>query len=168
VHTIRVPVQSAARFRKVQKVRAMLREELRREPDIAEVAEAANLSERTVTGVSRVETFVFSIHDPIPQSAEREFSEIIPDIAAVTPDAGVADEETMQRMLELVERLPHPQRMILTLRFGLLGERPHTLEEVSNAFGRSRERVRQIQKQALSRLRAMLDEKPVPGPIAVN
>jgi RNA polymerase primary sigma factor len=66
-------------------------------------------------------------------------------------------------MLEQVERLGDREQTILKLRFGLGGERPRTLEEVSQTIGRTRERIRQIQNQALEKLRAMLDEDGMPA-----
>ena len=61
-------------------------------------------------------------------------------------------------MLAFVERLDQRERTILTLRFGLNGERPHTLEEVSRVIHRTRERIRQIQNSTLAKLQAMLAE----------
>ena len=71
------------------------------------------------------------------------------------------DEETLRHMLQLTSRLDNREQSILRLRFGLNGERPRTLEEVSQHIGRTRERVRQIQNQALEKLRAMIEEDGV-------
>ena len=79
--------------------------------------------------------------------------------ARVHPDEIVQDDETLRHMLELVDRLEDREQRILKLRFGLGGERPHTLEEVSRIIGRTRERIRQIQNQALEKLRQMLEEE---------
>ena len=62
-------------------------------------------------------------------------------------------------MNKLVKQLPERERVILKLRFGLDGEKPKTLEEVSRSIGRTRERVRQIQNQALETLRAAIEEQ---------
>jgi RNA polymerase primary sigma factor len=69
-------------------------------------------------------------------------------------------------MVDLVERLDEREKAILRLRFGLNGERPRTLEEVSQTIGRTRERVRQIQNQALEKLRTMLEEEGMQSAVA--
>ncbi len=155
--TIRIPVQSATKISKIQNARTKMREELGREPTNAEIAEVVNLTERTVSGLRLGKTTTISLHDPIQQGEEGEFRDIIPDDSATSPDEIVQDDETLFHMLELVSRLEDRERNILQLRFGLDGERPHTLEEVSRIIGRTRERIRQIQNQALDKLRLMID-----------
>ncbi len=157
--TIRIPVQSATKISKIQNARTRLREELGREPTNAEIAVAVNLTERTVSGLRLGKTTTISLHDPIQQGEEGEFRDIIPDDSTTAPDEIVQDDETLRHMLELVDRLEDREQRILKLRFGLGGERPHTLEEVSRIIGRTRERIRQIQNQALEKLRQMLEEE---------
>jgi len=165
--TIRIPVQSATKISKIQNARTKLREELGREPTNAEIAEAVNLTERTVSGLRLGKTTTISLHDPIQQGEEGEFRDIIPDDSTTAPDEIVQDDETLRHMLELVDRLDDRERKILKLRFGLNGERAHTLEEVSRIIGRTRERIRQIQNQALEKLRLMLEEEaPEPAPVS--
>ncbi|HPY90173.1 MAG TPA: sigma factor-like helix-turn-helix DNA-binding protein, partial [Lentisphaeria bacterium] len=103
-------------------------------------------------------TSTISLHDPIQHGEDGEFRDIIPDEKTSAPDELIQDEETLSHMLMLTDRLEERERTILTLRFGLNGDRPKTLEEVSQAIGRTRERVRQIQNQALDKLRSMLEE----------
>ncbi len=155
--TIRIPVQSATKISKIQNARTKLREELGREPTNAEIAETVNLTARTVSGLRLGKTTTISLHDPIQQGEEGEFRDIIPDDSTTSPDEIVQDDETLHHMLELVSRLDERERSILQLRFGLDGERPHTLEEVSRIIGRTRERIRQIQNQALEKLRLMIE-----------
>ena len=69
------------------------------------------------------------------------------------------DDKTLSRMNQLVALLGQRERDILNLRFGLQGGKPQTLEEVSRAIGRTRERVRQIQNQALDKLKVLLNEE---------
>jgi RNA polymerase primary sigma factor len=156
--TIRIPVQSASKISKIQAARTKLTEELGREPTDKEIAKEVNLTERTVTGLRLGKTTTISLHDPIQHGEDGEFRDIIPDEKTVSPDEIVQDEETLKHMLSLTDRLDERERTILNLRFGLNGERPRTLEEVSQTIGRTRERVRQIQNQALEKLRLMLEE----------
>ena len=154
--TIRIPVQSAGKINKIKSVRMKLTEELGREPTDAEIAEHLDFSERTVAGLRLADLRTFSLHDPIQQGEEGEFQDIIPDRHAMTPDQILGDVESVFRLMDLLEKLEERERRILEMRFGLRGNRPLTLEEVSQEIGRTRERVRQIQNQALSKLKQLL------------
>ena len=156
--TIRIPVQSASKICKIQAAKAKLMEQLGREPTDKEIADEVKLTERTVTGLRLGKTTTISLHDPIQHGKDGEFRDIIPDDKSTAPDEVVQDEETLSHMLVLTEKLDERERRILELRFGLNGERPKTLEEVSQSIGRTRERVRQIQNQALEKLKSMLEE----------
>jgi RNA polymerase primary sigma factor len=164
--TIRIPVQSASKISKIQGSRTKLLEKMGREPTDKEIAEDINLTERTVTGLRLGKTTTISLHDPIQHGEDGEFRDIIPDDKTVAPDTIIQDEETLTHMLNLVSRLDERERTILQLRFGLNGERARTLEEVSQTIGRTRERVRQIQNQALEKLRCMLDEEGIETEVA--
>ncbi len=157
--TVRIPIQSATKISKIHNARIKLREKLNREPENSEIAEEVQLTERTVSQLGRVSTTTFSLHDPIQQGEEGEFHDILPDPSTPTPDNVVQEDETMRRMMHLVQFLDERERGILTLRYGLNGERPHTLEEVSRIIGPTRERIRQLQHQAVRKLRLMLDEE---------
>ena len=160
---IRIPVQSAGKINKIKSVKMKLTEKLGREPTDDEIADHLGFSERTVTGLRLADLRTFSLHDPIQQGEEGEFQDIIPDRGAMTPDRILGDEESVHRLLSLLSELDERERLILQLRFGLDGKRPKTLEEVSQEIRRTRERVRQIQNQALAKLRAMLaDESGYP------
>jgi len=164
--TIRIPVQSASKISKIQAARTKLTEKLGRDPTDKEIAKEVNLTERTVTGLRLGKTTTISLHDPIQHGEDGEFRDIIPDEKTTSPDEIVQDEETLRHMVRLIDRLDERERTILNLRFGLNGERPRTLEEVSQTIGRTRERVRQIQNQALEKLRFLLEEDGVEPEIA--
>ena len=157
--TIRIPVQSAGKINKIKSVRMKLTEELGREPTDGEIAEHLDFSERTVAGLRLADLRTFSLHDPIQQGEEGEFQDIIPDRRAMTPDQILGDVESVKRLLTLLDELEDRERLILKMRFGLDGYRARTLEEVSQAIGRTRERVRQIQNQALVKLRTLLADE---------
>ncbi|MCK4983682.1 MAG: sigma-70 family RNA polymerase sigma factor, partial [Victivallaceae bacterium] len=157
--TIRIPVQSAGKINKIKSVRMKLAEELGREPTDAEIAKHLDFSERTVAGLRLADLRTFSLHDPIQQGEDGEFQDIIPDRRAMTPDQILGDVESVDRLLDLLEDLDGRERLILQMRFGLDGSRARTLEEVSQQIGRTRERVRQIQNQALTKLKGMLADE---------
>lgn len=157
--TIRIPVQSASKIGKIQNAKAKLTQTLGREPTDKEIATEINLTERTVTGLRQGKASTISLFDPIQNGAEGEFKDIVPDDKTIAPNDIIQDDETLQLMMKMVAKLPERERVILKLRFGLDGGKPKTLEEVSHAIGRTRERVRQIQNQALERLRAAIEEQ---------
>ena len=157
--TIRIPVQSASKIGKIQNAKAKLTQTLGREPTDKEIATEINLTERTVTGLRQGKASTISLFDPIQNGAEGEFKDIIPDDKTIAPNDIIQDDETLQLMMKMVAKLPERERVILKLRFGLDGGKPKTLEEVSHAIGRTRERVRQIQNRALERLRAAIEEQ---------
>ncbi|NLK83112.1 MAG: RNA polymerase sigma factor RpoD/SigA [Lentisphaerae bacterium] len=157
--TIRIPVQSASKINRIKSVRMKLAEEMGREPTDAEIAGHLDYSERTVAGLRLAELRTFSLHDPIQQGEDGEFQDIIPDRGATTPDQIMADVESLKRLKVLIEELDEREKVILKMRFGLGSARPKTLEEVSKEIGRTRERVRQIQNQALTKLKMMLADE---------
>jgi len=156
---IRIPVQSAGKINKIKSIRTKLAEKLGREPTDAEIAKDLDFSERTVAGLRLADLRTFSLHDPIQQGEDGEFQDIIPDRGAQTPDRILSDVESVGRLVDLLSELDERERMILKMRFGLDGNRPKTLEEVSQTIGRTRERVRQIQNQALTKLRELLQDE---------
>ena len=157
--TIRIPVQSAGKINKIKSVRMKLAEELGRDPTDAEIAVHLDFSERTVAGLRLADLRTFSLHDPIQQGEDGEFQDIIPDRRAMTPDQILGDVESVDRLMDLLEELDEREKMILKMRFGLDGSKSRTLEEVSQEIGRTRERVRQIQNQALTKLKCMLADE---------
>ncbi len=157
--TIRIPVQSAGKINKIKNAKLKLAEKLSREPSDAEIAEFLEFSERTVSGLKLADLKTFSLHDPIQQGEDGEFQDIIPDRSATMPDRILGDRESIARLNSLLTNLDDREKRILRMRFGLDGNRPKTLEEVSQEIGRTRERVRQIQNQALTKLRNMLADE---------
>ena len=156
---IRIPVQSAGKINKIKSIRSKLTEKLGREPTDAEIAKDLDFSERTVAGLRLADLRTFSLHDPIQQGEDGEFQDIIPDRGAQTPDRILSDVESVKRLVDLLSELDKREQMILNMRFGLDGTPPKTLEDVSRTIGRTRERVRQIQNQALTKLRELLQDE---------
>ena len=157
--TIRIPVQSAGKINKIKSVKMKLAEQLGRDPTDSEIAEHLDFSERTVSGLRLADLHTFSLQDSIQQGEEGEFQDIIPDRQATTPDQILGDVESVHRLMDLLTKLEDRERKILEMRFGLGGNKALTLEEVSQKIGRTRERVRQIQNQALAKLKTLLADE---------
>jgi len=157
--TIRIPVQSAGKINKIRVARGHLIDNLGREPSDAEIADHLAFSERTVAGLRLADMKSLSLQEPIQDGENGEFGEIIPDTSAPTPDEVLGRVESIERLRTLISGLDERERLILSMRFGLSDENPRTLEEVSQLIGRTRERVRQIQNQAMSRLKELIESE---------
>ena len=161
---IRIPVQSAGKIGKIKLAILKLTQQLGRAPTDAELAAALDLSERTVAALRLSELKTISLQAPIKQGEEGSFEDLISDRNAMEPDRIIGDEETVKRLFSLLSELDERERVILGLRFGLDGKPPRTLDEISHMVKRTRERVRQLQNQALAKLRVKLaDEAEVIG-----
>ena len=156
---IRIPVQSAGKINKIKLANMKLTEQLGRAPTDNELADNLALSERTVAALRLSDLKTISLHAPIQQGEDGSFEDVISDRNAMMPDRIVGDEESVQRLFSLLGELDARERQIIQLRFGLDGRRPKTLEEVSQMIHRTRERVRQLQNQALAKLRAKLADE---------
>ena len=156
---IRIPVQSAGKINKIKLANMKLTEQLGRAPTDNELADNLSLSERTVATLRLSDLKTISLHAPIQQGEDGSFEDVISDRNAMMPDRIVGDEESVQRLFALLSELDVRERQIIQLRFGLDGRRPKTLEEVSQMIHRTRERVRQLQNQALAKLRAKLADE---------
>lgn len=151
--TIRVPVQSASRMAKIRKARLTLTAELGRTPTDVEIARELDMSPRAVSSLMLSDLQTVSIHAPLKEGEVGEIQDYIPDRNTVTPDKAMYDVDAIFQLMDLLDQLPDRDRQVLELRFGLRGDRPMTLDEVSERIGRTRERVRQIQNSALDRLK---------------
>lgn len=156
--TIRIPVASASRVNKIRTAKIELAEQLGRLPTDGEIADHLDLTRRTVAGLKMADLRTFSLQDQIQRGEDGSFADIIPDNNAVSPDHMLSETESLERMRSLLHLLDEREQTILKYRFGLEGYPRKTLEEVSEEIGRTRERVRQIQIQALRKLRALIED----------
>ena len=151
--TIRVPVASASKMIKIRHIRQHLVHELDREPTDAEVASRTTLSEKVVRRLRMADMRTLSLQDPIFCGEEGEIADLIADENSHSPFRILDDSESNTRIEQMLECLDERERSVLCLRYGLGGSQTHTLEEISSQVDRTRERVRQIQKRALKKLK---------------
>lgn len=154
--TIRIPIQSTSKISRIGVTQAKLKEQLGRNPTHREIALKLGFTERTVTNLITANVSVCSINAPINLGEDGDFLELIPDPDAPKPDAVLGDREELKRMFRYIDKLSEREKLILDLRYGLSGKHAKTLDEVSSTIGRTRERVRQIQDQALKKLKALI------------
>jgi RNA polymerase primary sigma factor len=150
--TIRMPVHVVEKLNRIIGSERALRADSHREPTSVEIAEEADLSVDEVEHILRTAQATVSLEAPVGDEEQTEFGHFLADETIPLPaDAA----ETVFRAIALrdcLDSLNDRQRQVLELRFGLDGGRPRTLDELGVAFNVTRERVRQIEKQALRKL----------------
>jgi RNA polymerase primary sigma factor len=151
--TIRVPVHMGDQISRLLRTTHRLTQELGREPTSEELAAAMEMHPRKVEEMLRVAQHPLSLEMPTGDDEENEFGDFVEDEGSPAPDAGVSAAMLRELVEEILEDLPPREVRILQLRYGLVDGQTYTLEEVGNKMGVTRERVRQIEAQALRRLR---------------
>lgn len=149
--TIRLPLHLSDQLRRITTVNEVMEQELGREPTDMELGERLDLAPEQVREALEANPQTIALESPVGDDSE--FGDFIEDDQSLSPDEAmhsIALSETIERILN--ELLPR-EAQILKLRFGLEGGTPQTLEQVGEALGLSRERIRQIERQALRRLR---------------
>lgn len=160
--TIRLPVHLVDKISKMRRTSMQLSEKLGRDPTDAELAAALDLPPAKVTQLREVSIRPASLDAPIGDDDATEFGELVGDETALTPYELLRDKTMRAEVRNLITELDDREATILTLRFGLDGKKPKTLEEVGKRFKVTRERVRQIQNIALVKLRRIMDERDTP------
>ncbi|GEM_PF-1412855 len=161
--TIRLPAHLVDKISRMRKAERKLSEELGRDPTDAELAAELGVEESTVSHWQTVAIRPASLDAPIGDDDGGTFGDIIGDERARTPFEEINDAQLKSEATRLLRYLPLREREILKYRFGLQGAPIETLEDVGKRFRITRERVRQLQNSALSKLRDLLEEK-VPRP----
>jgi RNA polymerase primary sigma factor len=152
--TIRVPVHMGEKIRKMARVYNELSTELEREPTDAEVAERLGWDVDRVKEVKSAIPDATSLNQPLSsEEGSSEVGDLVEDERESGMIGEVVRELETRRLMESVERLPERQRRVLVRRYGLDGEKPAILADLSEELHVSRERVRQLQREAEQALR---------------
>jgi RNA polymerase primary sigma factor len=150
--TIRLPVHVADQVRRLLRARRQLAQKLNREPTLPELAKEAQLSEERVRELLDLVENPVSLETPVGDG-ESLYGDLIEDVNSLAPHEQSAEQARARELADALEQLNPRMRRVLTLRFGLDGEPPQTLEEVGSQLGITRERVRQLETRALRELR---------------
>ena len=157
--TIRLPIHAMDKLSKASKLAAEMRDELGRDPLPEELAEVLGLRTSRLAEMRTAAVRPASLDAPLGDEDGTRLAEIVEDERATNPYE-LLDEKTRLSMLgDLIERLHPRERNILRLRFGLDGGEEKTLEEIGAEFGLTRERIRQVQNEALAKLRQMIQDR---------
>ncbi len=152
--TIRLPVHLVDKISRMRRTAMKLTEELGREPTDDELAEVLEIPVNKVSHLKSVSVRPTSLNAPIGEDGDStEFGEIVGDENALTPYENLREKAMRTDLEDMIDGLDEREARIIRLRFGLEGDNPLTLEEVGQLFGITRERVRQLQNMALSRMR---------------
>ena len=151
--TIRVPVHMGDQINKLLRTSHRLTQELGREPTSEELANAMDIPTRKAEEMLRVARRPLSLEMPTDDDGESELGDFIEDEESTAPDEEVTSAMLRELLQDILQDLPPREVRILQLRYGLVDGETYTLEEVGKKLGVTRERVRQIEAQALSRLR---------------
>jgi RNA polymerase primary sigma factor len=155
--TIRIPAYMVELLSKWRRATAQLNDALGRPPTQDEVAKALELPKKKLNIIKKA----IKIYNATPQTDQPEagwtLGEMLTDERTKTPDAEMVMSDDLVQVLQLLEKMDKREATILRMRFGLDAEEPKTLKEIGEALGLTRERVRQIESEALARLAESLN-----------
>ncbi len=151
--TIRLPVHMVDVVRTVQETVVVLSQELHRAPTVQEISEMSGLDDERVRAALDAPGDTVSLDRPVGPESEAELGNFVEDLDAPDPFLVAVAGARSGHLLKALDVLEATERDIIKLRYGLEGGPPRTLSDVGKAFGLTRERVRQIEGRALSKLR---------------
>jgi RNA polymerase primary sigma factor len=151
--TIRIPLHMTERIRQMYRTAQSLEQSLGRRPSPEEIAEQMELPADNVRSMMDASQHAIALERPVGDDGDSEFGDFIEDQDSPSPVEAATQHLLQETIEDVLSELTPRQSHILRLRFGLGGGEPHTLEEIANKFGLSRERIRQLEKEALRRLR---------------
>ncbi|MBR1875111.1 RNA polymerase sigma factor RpoD [Candidatus Saccharibacteria bacterium] len=160
--TIRIPVHMVETINKVLRASRKLTSELNREPTIEEIAKEMDMDIEKVDYVMRIKQDIASLDASVGKDGDDEDSvlgDFVEDEDRISPEDSAANQMLKEQLADIISTLSDREQKIIKLRFGIGGGKPHTLEEVGAEFSVTRERIRQIEAKALSKLRKNKDTK---------
>ncbi|QFU23838.1 RNA polymerase sigma factor RpoS [Shewanella eurypsychrophilus] len=154
--TIRLPIHVVKELNVYLRTARELAHKLDHEPTAEEIADKLDLPSSDVSRMLKLNERITSVDTPLGGDNDKALLDVLADDDNVGPDYKVQDEDMSKSVVKWLDELNTKQREVLARRFGLLGYEPSTLENVGREIGLTRERVRQIQVEALKRLKDLL------------
>jgi RNA polymerase primary sigma factor len=155
--TIRIPVHMVERLNKLVHAERRLIQQLGREPTAAELAGELECSVRDVREVLRITQQPISLEKPVGEEDDSALADFVEDVSAASPFEIASESLRRESILRVLASLPSREREVIEMRYGIVGGRQRTLEEVGRAFNITRERVRQIENRTLKKLQTLPD-----------
>jgi RNA polymerase primary sigma factor len=153
--TIRIPVHMVERLNKLISAERMLIQQLGREPTAEEIADELECEVREVRDVLRLAQQPVSLEKPMGEEDDSALADFVEDVSAESPFEIASEALRRENITRVLASLPRREREVLELRYGIVGGRARTLEEVGRAFNITRERVRQIENRTLKKLQTL-------------
>jgi RNA polymerase primary sigma factor len=161
--TIRIPVHMVEKLNRVVHVERSLVQSLGREPEPHEIGAQLGWTAQDVREVLRVSQMPVSLEKPVGDEDDSELGDFVADDQCESPFETASDNLQREDVKRALAVLPRRDREVLEFRYGLNGRQPMTLEQVGDAFGVTRERIRQIENNTLKRLKAMPESQCLRG-----
>jgi RNA polymerase primary sigma factor len=161
--TIRLPAHVVERLAKMRRAEMQLRDTFDREPTDQELAEHLGLDARRIRQYRQAAKAPVSLDASLGEDEPNQISDVVADPNAAAPFERIVQENDAGLVRDAMAGLSKRETAILGLRFGLDGEKPKTLEQIGAQFNLSRERIRQIQDEALGKMRAQIEERDNPS-----
>jgi RNA polymerase primary sigma factor len=153
--TIRIPVHMVERLNKVVHAERRLIQQLGREPNPEELAKELECTVREVRDVMRITQQPISLEKPVGEEDDSALADFVEDVSAASPFEIASEALRRENVLRVLAALPRREREVIEMRYGIVGGRARTLEEVGRAFNITRERVRQIENRTLKKLQSL-------------
>ena len=157
--TIRIPVHMVEMINKLIRVQRQLLQDIGREPTPEEIAAEMGTTPAKVREILKISQEPVSLETPIGEEEDSQLGDFIEDEEATMPLETVCEIMQKEEINSVLSTLTHRERKVIELRFGLQDEHPRTLEEVGQKFGVPRERIRQIEAEALAKLTSYQDSQ---------
>ena len=153
--TIRIPVHMVEKLNHLVRAKRQLIQDLGREPTPEEIAKVMDTSVEKIQHLIKISQSPVSLEKPVGDEEEAELGDFLEDEGTPRPMDAAVSEIKKDDLNKVLDSLPHRERKILELRYGLNGEHPRTLEQIGRRFGVTRERIRQIEANTLARLKEL-------------
>jgi RNA polymerase primary sigma factor len=153
--TIRIPVHMVERLNKLIHAERRLIQQLGREPSPAELAAELDCTVREVRDIMRITQQPISLERPVGDEDDSALADFVEDVSSASPFEIASEALRRENVSRVLASLPRREREVIEMRYGIVGGRSRTLEEVGRAFNITRERVRQIENRTLKKLQTL-------------
>jgi RNA polymerase primary sigma factor len=151
--TIRLPVHMVEAVNKLARARRQMLQDLGREPTPEELAAELDMTPEKVIEMQKYGREPISLHTPLGEDGDSEFGDLIEDSGAIQPGEAVSFTLLREQLHSVLDTLSEREAGVVSMRFGLTDGQPKTLDEIGKVYGVTRERIRQIESKAMSKLR---------------
>jgi RNA polymerase primary sigma factor len=158
-HVVRMPYSQIKKFKEIRKAEQQLQRELGREPNREEISRHLSKCISKIDRVLQNGVHELSLDVGVGEDQDTPLSDVLTDGTRPTPEQRLLEQESNDGVGEVYAQLNEQQKKVIAYRYGVVGERPLTLQETGERIGVSRERVRQIENQAKARMRRLLRKR---------